>query len=237
MKMTFKMSLTRENHSILRDPQQLAIVTSILSDLKQSPSFTRKYSVTYKGHIYFCRSELEGKELKLRLKDIEALSAQFPTISKETFIRDMKNFKQIDLDDLFKPFVPVEVKQAEPERSIEFSGMNFNLSKEIQKGMEGGRRSDHFVSKELLIACLMKKRNVFKKATLKTEKCFSFYFNIIRENREKILNVVVNKHAGQEDFVLLTAYYPTMSILKYCFNFSDVQLRKWNENVCKVKLS
>lgn len=232
--MNININLYTDKHVI--DDQQLnELAWMVRNDFSQGETTPKKYCVEFEGHLYFCHARSDADTLTIKVKDVAHLKLQFPTVPKETFISDLSKFKRLILSP--RENIPTPSPVAYRPDVIELFGVTFVLSKEIQMGMAGERSSDHHISEELLRLCLKKKTKVLKRVAPEKEETFSFYFMVKANNSSRVLNLILKKHRGFNNFLVLTAYYPTHSILKHRLTMSDVQLADWKKRIAQVDSS
>ena len=121
------------------------------------------------------------------------------------------------------PYIAQELpKITIPATRITFQGEVYPFSDELLNGIEGKRGCDHLVVVETLEKCVRKKHARLQKNKGKHESTFDFYF--FDTAQEAVLNVIFKKYATQTSYMILTAYYPTRSMLRSRYNASEIRL-------------
>jgi len=217
----------------------------------QEKTDSRKFHVIEKDEHYFVRVDFSPEENtgtyeKYTFEQVQLTFEGAPK-TEDVFMRSISKFPCIKIKnspssqktlEAPKKLPCIETKTPSPI-SYEYRKATYAFSQEIQNALQGKREEDHSLPIELLQKCISKKHTRMVKEALKGQnKRFDFYF--YDQAKGRILNFIIDffpssQYREQLNFNVITAYYPTRSILKHRLGFnSDATYETWFNERCKV---
>ncbi|NGX53663.1 MAG: hypothetical protein K1000chlam4_00380 [Chlamydiae bacterium] len=175
-----------------------------------------------------------------KVMDFQQVNVVFPLLSsQEQFLNALHDFPTIEIDSNERVRGVPEVANTElqypaaPLPKAIFIGNNrIVLSHECLDGLKGKRGADHIVEVPILEKCLSKK--IKKLKTLENNTKHAFDFRVQSDGENKVLNLVCAKK-NMNTFAIITAYYPTDSIVECRTGLVGDRLQAYINNLPKVE--
>lgn len=225
---------------------QTALIESIFKDFQKKNNF----QLFHKNEYYYLTAKLDCSDSdginlkKVKVYSFEDVQEKFIDSPKEKdiFLKNIGKFRKIIGEEIIATAPKLEMesclKPIHLPNYLMVKNINFYFSKEFKNALLGLRNEDHRVSLDLLHKTLEKKVRSLKKMKIVGMKSLSYYFKIKSEEKLKILNVIIGVNqlgSNRKSFVIITAYFPSCSVVKHCLGFSGEMYKNWFENLTAIE--